>query len=139
MSIKENQNVILNYELKLNDEIIDSNMDKDPISFIYGSGQIINGLELGIKNMIEGETKIIKVSAEDAYGEYDEKLSEVSDINEFDGIDLEIGMVLEAENENKEILRATVTDVTKEHVTVDYNHPLAGCELEFKVVIKSII
>ena len=89
--------------------------------------------------MIEGETKIIKVSAEDAYGEYDEKLSEVSDINEFDGIDLEIGMVLEAENENKEILRATVTDVTKEHVTVDYNHPLAGCELEFKVVIKSII
>jgi FKBP-type peptidyl-prolyl cis-trans isomerase SlyD len=139
MSIKENQNVTLNYELKLNDEIIDSNMDKDPISFIYGSGQIINGLELGIKNMIEGETKIIKVSAEDAYGEYDEKLSEVSDINEFDGIDLEIGMVLEAENENKEILRATVTDVTKEHVTVDYNHPLAGCELEFKVVIKSII
>jgi len=139
MSIKENQNVTLNYELKLNDEIIDSNMDKDPISFIYGSGQIINGLESGIKNMIEGETKIIKVSAEDAYGEYDEKLSEVSDINEFDGIDLEIGMVLEAENENKEILRATVTDVTKEHVTVDYNHPLAGCELEFKVVIKSII
>lgn len=139
MSIKENQNVTLNYELKLNDEIIDSNMDKDPISFIYGSGQIINGLESGIKNMIEGETKIIKVSAEDAYGEYDVKLSEVSDINEFDGIDLEIGMVLEAENENKEILRATVTDVTKEHVTVDYNHPLAGCELEFKVVIKSII
>ena len=139
MSIKENQNVTLNYELKLNDEIIDSNMDKDPISFIYGSGQIINGLESGIKNMIEGETKIIKVSAEDAYGEYDEKLSEVSDINEFDGIDLEIGMVLEAENENKEILRATVTDVTKEHVTVDYNHPLAGCELEFKVLIKSII
>ncbi len=139
MSIKENQNVTLNYELKLNDEIIDSNMDKDPISFIYGSGEIINGLESGIKNMIEGETKIIKVSAEDAYGEYDEKLSEVSDINEFDGIDLEIGMVLEAENENKEILRATVTDVTKEHVTVDYNHPLAGCELEFKVVIKSII
>lgn len=139
MPIKENQNVTLNYELKLNDEIIDTNIDKDPISFVYGSGQIINGLELGIKDMNEGETKIIKVSPIDAYGEYDEKLSEIAPISEFEGIDLQIGMVLEAENEKKEVLRATVTDVTKENVTVDYNHPLAGCELEFKVIIKSII
>jgi FKBP-type peptidyl-prolyl cis-trans isomerase SlyD len=138
MSIKENQNITLNYELKLNDEIIDTNMDKEPISFIYGSGQIINGLELGIKDMNEGETKIINVSAKDAYGEYDEKLSEIVDISEFEGIDLQIGMVLEAENDRNEPIRATVTDVTKENVTVDYNHPLAGCELEFKVVIKSI-
>ncbi len=139
MSIKENQNVTLNYELKLNNEIIDTNMDKDPIAFVYGSGQIINGLELGIKDMKEGETKIIKVSPKDAYGEYDEKLSEIVDIADFEGIDLEIGMVLEAENDRKEPIRATVTDVTKEHVTVDYNHPLAGSELEFKVTIKSII
>lgn len=139
MSIKEKQNITLNYELKLNDEIIDTNMDKEPISFVYGSGQIISGLELGIKDMNEGETKIIKVSPKDAYGEYDEKLSETLDISEFEGIDLKIGMVLEAENDRKEPIRATVTDVTKEHVTVDYNHPLAGCELEFKVIIKSII
>jgi len=138
MPIEENQNVTLNYELKLNDEIIDTNMDKEPIEFVYGSGQLINGLELGIKDMKEGETKIIKVSPKDAYGEYDEELSELVDISEFEGIDLQIGMVLEAENEKKEVLRATVTDVTKEHVTVDYNHPLAGCELEFKVIIKSI-
>ena len=139
MSIKEKQNITLNYELKLNDEIIDTNMDKEPISFVYGSGQIISGLELGIKDMNEGETKIIKVSPKDAYGEYDEKLSETLDISEFEGIDLKIGMVLEAENDRKEPIRATVTNVTKEHVTVDYNHPLAGCELEFKVIIKSII
>jgi FKBP-type peptidyl-prolyl cis-trans isomerase SlyD len=138
MSIEENQNVTLNYELKLNDEIIDTNIDKDPIEFVYGSGQLISGLELGIKDMKEGETKIIKVSPKDAYGEYDEGISEQVNISEFEGIDLQIGMVLEAENENKEVLRATVTDVTKEHVTVEYNHPLAGCELEFKVSIKSI-
>ena len=139
MPITENQNVTLNYELKLNDEIIDTNMDKEPIAFVYGSGQIINGLELGIKDMNEGESKIIKVSPKDAYGEYDEKLSEHVDIADFEGIDLQIGMVLEAENDRKEPIRATVTDVSKENVTVDYNHPLAGCELEFKVIIKSII
>mgnify|MGYP005997444139 CR=1 FL=1 len=131
MQILDNQTVVLNYELKINDEIIDTNLDSEPIEFTYGTGQIIEGLELGIKNMKEGETKVIN-------GEYDEKLSEIIDIKDFEGIDLQIGMVLEAENDKNEPIKATVTEVTKESVTVDYNHPLAGCDLEFKVIIKSI-
>ncbi len=138
MPIQENQNVSLHYELKINDETVDTNFDKEAISFIYGSGQIIEGLELGIKQMKEGETKTIKVPSEKAYGQYDESLSQIIDIKEFDGIDLQIGMVLEADNSHDEVVKATVTDVTKEHVTVDYNHPLAGADLEFKVLIKSI-
>lgn len=138
MQILDNQTVVLNYELKINDEIIDTNLDSEPIEFTYGTGQIIEGLELGIKNMKEGETKVIKVPANKAYGEYDEKLSEIIDIKDFEGIDLQIGMVLEAENDKNEPIKATVTEVTKESVTVDYNHPLAGCDLEFKVIIKSI-
>ena len=138
MPIKENQNVILNYELKINDEIVDTNFEKEPITFVYGTGQIIEGLELGIIDMKEGKTKIILVPADNAYGQYDESLSELIDIKEFEGIDLQIGMVLEAENDKNEPIKATVTDVTKENVTVDYNHPLAGCDLEFKVFIKSI-
>ena len=139
MAIKEKQNVILNYELKINDEIVDTNIDKEPIQFIYGSGQIIQGLEDGIKQMNQGEIKVIKVPASEAYGPYDEELSEEVDIKEFEGIDLQIGMILEAENDKKEVIKATVTEVTNDKVTVDYNHPLAGCDLEFKVIIQSII
>ena len=139
MAIKKNQVIKLNYELKINGEIVDNNIGADPIEFVYGAGDLIPGLEARIVDMKEGETREIKVPAAEAYGEYNEELSEIAPISEFDGIDLQIGMVLEAENEKKEVLRATVTDVTKEDVTVDYNHPLAGCELEFKVIIKSII
>ncbi|MFA9374526.1 MAG: peptidylprolyl isomerase [Poseidonibacter sp.] len=138
MSIEKNQKVVMNYELKINDEILESNLEKDPIEFTYGTGQIIQGLEEGIQDMKEGDTKVVKVSSDKAYGQYDESLSQVAPIEDFEGIDLQIGLVLEAENEKKEILRATVTDVTKEEVTVDYNHPLAGCDLEFKVFMKSI-
>lgn len=138
MEILDNQIVVLNYELKIDDEVVDTNLDKEPIEFTYGTGQIIEGLELGIKDMKEGETKVIKIPSTQAYGEYDEKLSETIDIKDFEGIDLQIGMVLEAENDRNEAIKATVTDVTKENVIVDYNHPLAGCDLEFKVIIKSI-
>lgn len=139
MAIKIKQMVEMFYELKIENEVVDSNLEKEPISFSYGSGQIISGLESRIIDMNEGETRSIKVPANEAYGEYDETLTQIAPIEDFEGIDLEIGMTLEGEGENNEILKATVIDVTKEDVTVDYNHPLAGCELEFKIIIKSII
>jgi len=138
MAIEENQIVVMNFELRINDDVLESNLNEDPIEFRYGSGELIPGLESGIYDMKEGETKEIKVLSKDAYGEYNEKLSETLPINDFDGIDLQIGMILEADGENGEIFKATVTEVTQEDVTIDYNHPLAGLDLEFTVIINSI-
>ena len=139
MAIKKNQVVSMQYELKVNGNLIESNLQADPIEFVFGSGDIVPGLETRIANMIEGETKEITVPAVEAYGNYDETLCEIVPISEFEGIDLQIGMILEAEGENGEVFKATVSDVTKEDVTVDYNHPLAGNDLDFKIVINKIV
>lgn len=139
MAIKKKQLVVMHYELKVNNTVIETNFDASPIEFEYGTGEIIPGLEAGIKDMNEGETKEIKVLASDAYGEHDPELTETLPISEFDDIDLEIGLVLEADDDNGDIVRATVTEVTKDDVTVDYNHPFAGCDLDFKVLIKKIV
>ena len=139
MAIKKNQTITMNFELKINNEILESNIDSEPIVFTYGSGELIPGLEARIEDMNEGESKDIKVPSSEAYGEYDEKLAETLPISDFEGINLEIGMVLEADGENGEIFKATVTDVTKDDVTVDYNHPLAGSDLEFTVIIQKIV
>ncbi len=139
MAIKKDQVVLMHYELKVKDNIIESNLEADPIEFTFGKGQLLQGLEERLASMNQGETKEIKVPAYEAYGEYDKTLVETLPISDFDGIDLEIGMILEADGENGEIYKATVTEVTKDNVTVDYNHPMAGSDLDFKVVIKSII
>lgn len=139
MGISKNSVVSMSYEVRLNDEVIDSNKDNEPIKFIHGTGEIIAGLEKGIVGMEAGETKDIKVAAIDAYGEHDPKLTETLPIADFEGIDLEIGLVLEADGEKGEIIKATVTEVTKDEVIIDYNHPLAGCDLDFKVTIHSVL
>ncbi len=138
MAIQKDQMVTMNYELKINDEVLDTNLDADPIQFKFGNDELIPGLEKQISDMSEGETKELKVLADDAYGQYNNELAETLPISEFEGIDLQIGMVLEADGENGEKYRATVTEVTKEEVTVDYNHPLAGADLDFTVTIKAI-
>ncbi|PLY07482.1 MAG: peptidylprolyl isomerase [Arcobacter sp.] len=139
MAIKENQIVTMNFEIKINDDILESNLDAEPIEFTFGSGELLDALETRISDMNEGEEREVNIVAKDAYGEYDERLSETLPIADFEGIDLEIGMVLEADGENGEIFKATVTDVTKEDVTIDYNHPLAGCNLDFTVIIQKIV
>jgi len=138
MAIKNNQVIKLNYELKINDEIVDSNLGADPIEFTFGTGELIPGLEVRITEMNEGETKQVKVPAKEGYGEYNDELSEVAPIEAFEGIDLKIGMVLEADMESGEVVKATVTEVTDKDVTVDYNHPLAGCDLDFTVTVTAI-
>ena len=100
MAIKKNQVIKLNYELKINGEIVDNNIGADPIEFVYGAGDLIPGLESKIVDMNEGETKKIKVLAAEAYGEYNEELSEVVPKEAFEGIDLQIGLVLEADTEH---------------------------------------
>lgn len=138
MAIKKNQIVQLQYELKVKENIIESNLDGDAIEFTFGKGELLSGLEDRIASMNEGETKEIKVPAIEAYGEYDKSLNETLPSSDFEGIDLEIGLVLEADGENGEVFKATVIEVTKDSVTVDYNHPMAGCDLDFKVFIKKI-
>jgi len=139
MAIKENQVVSMQYELKINDELIESNLNGDPIEFTFGKGEVVPGLEARINDMNEGETREVNVPAIEAYGEYKDELTEKFPISEFEGIDLHIGLVLEGENEDGELFKATVSDVTRDEVTMDYNHPLAGSDLNFKVVINKIV
>ena len=138
MSIKKNQIVTMKYELKVGDDLIESNLKAEPIEFTFGRGELLDGLEDRMVNMNAGEIKDIKVPAIEAYGEYDNTLAETLPIEEFEGIDLEIGLILEADDENGDLIKATVTEVTKDNVTVDYNHPLAGKDLDFKVVVEKI-
>jgi len=127
----------LKYELKdaANGEILESNLNSDPIGFISGCEQILQKLEDEIVNLKDGEEKIVIISAKDGVGEYDENMLQIVPIEQFVGIDLELGMELFGENEKGETARVIVKEITKENVTVDFNHPYAGKDLEFNVKI----
>ncbi len=69
MAIENNQQVSINYELKVEGEVVDSNIGKELLEFAYGTGQLIPGLESRMAEMKEGETKEINVPASEAYGD----------------------------------------------------------------------
>jgi FKBP-type peptidyl-prolyl cis-trans isomerase SlyD len=71
MAIEINQKVTMHYKLSMEGEHLDANLDKGTFEFIFGTGQIIPGLEARIVDMNAGDSKDVVVPAKEAYGEYD--------------------------------------------------------------------
>ena len=138
MAIQTNQIVSIEYEVKDGEKVVDSNMGGTPLVFMFGKGQIIPGLENGIKNMEIGEKKDILVKAEDAYGEVNPDAQQVVPKDQFAGIDLEVGMTLYGQGEDGGTVQVIVKEIEEENVTIDFNHPLAGKDLMFHVAINNI-
>lgn len=138
MAIQKNQIVAINYELKIEGEIVDSNIGKDALEFKFDSEQLIPGLENRIVDMNEGETREIKVPAAEAYGEYNPKRKQMVPISQFSNLELKVGMPLQGQGQNGETIQVIITEISDEYVEVDSNHPLAGKDLEFTITIISI-
>jgi FKBP-type peptidyl-prolyl cis-trans isomerase SlyD len=135
----ENSVVGIEYEVKEagTDTVIDTNKGSAPLEFITGKGQIIPGLEAGLVGMSEGESKTITVKAADAYGERNPEAQQTIPIEQFEGIDLQKGMTLYGQGEGGQTVQVTVVDFNDKEVTIDFNHPLAGKDLEFEVTVTS--
>lgn len=128
--------VSMEYELRVDGEMIDSSEENDPLEFIQGNGHIIPGLEREIEGMRVGESKEVFVKAADAYGEYDpEEFMELAKSEFPEDFPLEVGSEVTMENEEGEEMSAFVEEVTLDTVTLNFNHPLAGKDLNFKIKI----
>jgi len=110
----------------------------EPISFIFGIGQLIEGLEKGIEGMKVGEEREVIVTPEEGFGIYDPDAVEDVPVELFGEVVPEPGMRFYAQTEDGRSIPVYVKEVKGNTVTIDYNHPLAGETLYFKVKILSI-
>jgi FKBP-type peptidyl-prolyl cis-trans isomerase SlyD len=140
MALQANKVVTFNYILKdENGELLDSTEKGGPFSFISGNHQILPGLEEAIGNMIIGSKKNIKLAAADAYGEYDENAVQKINRSLFpEEAELEIGMTYFAHSPEGQHLQFVITKIENEDITVNFNHPLAGKNLEFDVELLDV-
>jgi len=140
MAIGQNKVVTMNFTLK--DEqgkIIQTTNNNSPFQFLGGNQQILPKLEEEIDHMIIGSKKNVKIPAKEAYGEYSEQaVQQVSKNNFPKDIELEVGMEFIANSTKGEQMPFVVKEIKNEEVTIDYNHPLAGKDLEFDVELVDV-
>jgi FKBP-type peptidyl-prolyl cis-trans isomerase SlyD len=138
MAIETNQIVSIEYEVRDGDTVVDSNVGAAPLVFMFGKGQIIPGLENGIKDMAIGDKGDVLVAPADAYGEYNPEATQEVPKEQFAGIDLQEGMTLYGQGEDGSTVQVIVKEIKDSSVLIDFNHPLAGKSLMFTVTINNV-
>ena len=140
MALQEKKVIIFNYTLKdENGEMLDSTEKGGPFSFVTGNQQVLPGLEDALSRMIIGSKKNIKLAAADAYGEYDEGAVQKVKRNLFpEEAELEIGTSYFAHSPEGQHLQFIITEIEDDVITANFNHPLAGKDLEFDVELLDV-
>jgi len=141
MSAKQGDTVRVHYTGRLEDgTVFDTSLGRDPIEFVLGAGQVIAGFEEAIVGMSPGESKVVKVLAEQAYGPYRPELVVEINRNEVPPeLDLEVGLQLVLRQPEGQLIPVTVTELSESMVTLDANHPLAGQDLTFDIQLIAVL
>jgi len=132
---------LVSIEYTLTDEsgaVIDSNVGKEPLTYIQGAGQIVKGLEQDLAGLKVGEQKKVSVKPEDGYGMPDEKAFQEVARETIPSEAQKAGAMLMSKGPDGRGVPIRVHEVKEKTVVVDFNHPLAGKTLNFDVKIIDI-
>ena len=139
--VSKGDKVKVHYTGKLEDEtVFDSSVDREPLEFEVGAGQMIPGFDKAVEGMEPGEKKSIQIPSKEAYGPRRDDMMVTIKKEEFpENVDPEVGQQLQVKRENGHVFNVVVADVSGADVTLDANHPLAGKDLFFDIELVEIV
>jgi len=119
----------------------DSSYDHlEPLEFTIGRGEMIRGFEQAVVGMEPGETKIVRIASNQAYGRHNpEKVIEVSRNKMPGGLEQKIGERVQGSMPDGQTVEFTIVGSTESELTLDGNHPLAGKDLTFELKLMAIL
>lgn len=127
---------LTNEEIAKKEGVYNPQVKYGPLPVIIGSKFLIKGLEEAFEGMKIGEKKHLIIKPDKAFGDRSEKLIKLIPESEFTKQNMVPyqGMPVNIKN-----LQGRVLSFSGGRVKVDFNHPLAGKELEYDLEIKKHI
>ena len=141
MQVKKGDVVRVHYTGTLTDgSQFDSSVGRNPLEFTVGAGQMIAGFDAGVLGMVVGEKKTLQIDPDNGYGQSNpEAIIEFPKTNVPEGMELEVGMQLNLQNEYGQPVPVVIIELREDVVVMDANHSLAGKDLIFEVELVEIV
>jgi peptidylprolyl isomerase len=120
--------------------IFDTSMQRAPLEFTLGGGDILPGVEQAVLGMTAGASKTITIPAAQAYGPHQPaRVLELERHHLPPDLHPALGQHLHLQRQDGQTLEVVVTALTEGHITLDANHPLAGHDLTFDLQLVEIL
>tara|TARA_R110002110_G_scaffold71222_5_gene190500 strand:- start:823 stop:1302 length:480 start_codon:yes stop_codon:yes gene_type:complete len=121
------------------DEFDNSYTRGKPITFQLGAMKTIAGFEQAIVGLSVGEKKKVSLTPDQAYGEIKEKLFQTYSKADFpDDFELKLGEMITIPTESGQVFPATIYGIDEETVVLNFNHPMAGKNLNFEIELVQV-
>ena len=119
----------------------DSSYDRgQPLEFICGAGQMIQGFDAAVADMEVGQTVDVHLMPEEAYGMPSPDAVFDVEIAQLPGSeDLEVGQQVYLTNQLGQPFPVKVTAKNDTTITFDANHEMAGKELNFHIELVEVL
>ena len=142
MIIAKNTVVGVHYQLDVDGQKIDASGEQ-PLVYLHGHGMMIPGFEKQLAGLKAGDKYNFQVSAAEGYGGFNQNAVVELDKQIFlvDGtMSTEVfeGAQLQLTNQDGQPMVGIVQKIGDDKVTMDFNHQLAGKELNFSGTIDSL-
>lgn len=111
-----------------------------PLLVVYGMDRLIPGLYDALRGMRKGEEKEIRLKPKEAFGPRRKELVKILPSSVFakNKVSPEPGVVVQADTESGPS-RGVVKSIDAGRVRVDFNHPIAGQEVGYKVKLVDVL
>lgn len=139
--IGKDTNVRVEFTGTLDDgTVFDSSELNGLLEFVTDCGQVIAGLDRAIQEMEVGETRTVRIPAEDAYGSWDERNVQQRELRYIPDADkLPVGQVINFFGPVGQKVPAKVLRVDDTYAYLDFNHRLAGQDLTYELTVTEIL
>ena len=140
MKIDKSSFVTIDYLIRLGEQdYYPPNGQSEEISFCMGWGVMPPGLEEALLGLEEKAQKVVHLTPEEAYGETDQELIMEVPLTDFaPDVELQPGQVFETVDEENQPVYFLVQELRPETAIIDFNHPLAGKELEISFTVRGV-
>lgn len=138
---KSGDTVRIHYRGTLDDGTqFDSSAGRDPLEFALGGGQVIPGFDNAVDGMSVGDSKTVTIAPDEAYGQRHEQLVQQVPRSALpEDIEPAVGMQLQSQSPDGQVMNLVVVQVEDESITLDANHPLSGQALTFAIELVEIV
>jgi len=141
LAVAEGRVIGIYYTLKDEQEnVLDTNRKGgEPLKYLHGANNIVKGLESALEGKVKDDFVDVVVPAAEGYGERQDELVKPVERASFPAEEEpQPGMMVHGQNQAGQHLQGVIVGVDGEHVTVDFNHPLAGQALHFEVTVAGV-
>ncbi|MGQ9687582.1 MAG: FKBP-type peptidyl-prolyl cis-trans isomerase [Desulfobaccales bacterium] len=138
MKVTPTSFVTIDFQIRTLEDTVNTSQPEE-LSFCLGLGLMPPALEEALIGMSRNEHRVVRLTPQQAFGEVDEDLIIELDRADFEaGVDPMPGDVYEATDDEGQPVFFVVKSLGPETVVADFNHSLAGKEVEFLVTLKDV-